>query len=479
MLNPAQRLYTLPQKAVSVLDMATTMKEKIQEALERHLEVYGEDPEVMHHLQSFLQARPLYSAPIPRDKIFERHHDLAKEVEALIQKPLLRRKMEPFNLSTMGLATLMQMPTVQLHGIIKLLSGKLDHQELVPELSASSADIAEALRSIPAAMNHFLSRKVESERKIKRGAVLELGDQGPLKTKSSVASVSTNAMGMDKEKSVPRNGAERRKCFQRDGDKCIVTGSPDPEACHIIPFSWNATSGQQSQTLHHMKTLRIFMRKAEYEDLLLDLGIFGGVHAKTRGSSDKSWNMVSLSPQLHDWWGRAYWAFQVFNREEVEGIPEEGAKEVEGDKKRVEKVVLQFHWMQIPVDRQKRAMPSEGVVWGEASQLHTKLQQNERAAHNCSWHWPIRSGDLFEVFLEPEDAAKFVRMMDLQWSIINIVALAGAAGDPEFLVQKDEDPEEGGAKEEVDMGSLMESVASWARSVAPGRPGDEPETREP
>lgn len=43
--------------------MATTIKEKMQEAFDAHFAVYGKDPEVMRHPQSFLGARPLYQAP--------------------------------------------------------------------------------------------------------------------------------------------------------------------------------------------------------------------------------------------------------------------------------------------------------------------------------------------------------------------------------------------------------------------------------
>lgn len=77
-------------------------------------------------------------------------------------------------------------------------------------------------------------------------------------------------------------------------------------------------------------------------------------------------------------------------------------------------------------------------------------------------------------------------MIDLQWDIINIIALAGAAGDPEFLVEDDDDLEEGGvgARDEVDIDSLMESIDTWRQSIVPDRlrdgpPNEEPETREP
>lgn len=55
----------------------------MQQALAEFMVVYKNDPEVMRNAGLFLRARPLYQAPVPRDQIFERHHDLAMKVEKL------------------------------------------------------------------------------------------------------------------------------------------------------------------------------------------------------------------------------------------------------------------------------------------------------------------------------------------------------------------------------------------------------------
>ncbi|KAL6854786.1 hypothetical protein ACO1O0_005911 [Amphichorda felina] len=181
-------------------------------------------------------------------------------------------------------------------------------------------------------------------------------------------------------------------------------------------------------------------------------------------SSDRSWNMVCLSPQLHDWWGKGYWAFKVLSHEDG----------VEGEKDGFTNVVLQFHWMPIPQKDPGSSPPlppNSDVVWGEEAELHKRLQRSDLTAHNFVSSRPIRTGDLFHISLKPEDGPKFIRMMDLQWAIINIIALAGAAGDPDLLPLNDDD--EGGFEEQAAVGSASESVASWIESIEPGMPPEE------
>lgn len=57
------------------------------------------------------------------------------------------------------------------------------------------------------------------------------------------------------------------------------------------------------------------------------------------------------------------------------------------------------------------------VVWGQdfqEAQLYRKLQPGDLTDHNFDAARPIRTGDLFKVFLKPADVEKFIRMMELQ-----------------------------------------------------------------
>ncbi|KAF5534744.1 hypothetical protein FMEXI_11153 [Fusarium mexicanum] len=42
--------------------------------------------------------------------------------------------------------------------------------------------------------------------------------------------------------------AEQIKCLARDGNVCVVTGAPNPNAYHITPFTWNDTQDHICRT---------------------------------------------------------------------------------------------------------------------------------------------------------------------------------------------------------------------------------------
>ena len=45
----------------------------------------------------------------------------------------------------------------------------------------------------------------------------------------------------------------------------------------------------------------------------------------------------------------------------------------------------------------------------------------------------VLSGDIIEINLKAEDAEKMKLMLDLQWALTCLMAIAGAAGTPELL----------------------------------------------
>ncbi|KAF4981530.1 hypothetical protein FZEAL_2679 [Fusarium zealandicum] len=119
--------------------------------------------------------------------------------------------------------------------------------------------------------------------------------------------------------------AERAKCLQRDGNVCVVTGAPEPGVYHIAPFTWNDTQA------HIRKTRKLasgrglihegdFLTRAVYLD-----------DPNHQGSSDKTWNMICLDPQLYSWWANGYCAFKCL------GVESAGSDEVN--------VTLEFRWM--------------------------------------------------------------------------------------------------------------------------------------
>ncbi|KAH7002261.1 hypothetical protein EDB80DRAFT_894357 [Ilyonectria destructans] len=120
-----------------------------------------------------------------------------------------------------------------------------------------------------------------------------------------------------------RDRAERDKCYKQDHGRCVVTGAPNPHVCHIIPYTWNNTPYRQRRACRLGLALGLVSPTNPY------------LHVLQQGicSSDKAWNMVSLSPLLHYWWSKAFFAFKCMDITPVE------------DSNNLSEITLQFRWM--------------------------------------------------------------------------------------------------------------------------------------
>ncbi|KAF5595655.1 hypothetical protein FPCIR_4325 [Fusarium pseudocircinatum] len=88
--------------------------------------------------------------------------------------------------------------------------------------------------------------------------------------------------------------AEQTKCLARDGNVCVVTGAPNPNAYHIAPFTWNDTQDHVSRTLD-LGANRTFLVGNEFASRTRYL------HNRDKpGECDKAWNMISLHPQVYN-----------------------------------------------------------------------------------------------------------------------------------------------------------------------------------
>ncbi len=96
-----------------------------------------------------------------------------------------------------------------------------------------------------------------------------------------------------------------------------MTKTASPETCHVFPFSANNNESK-------LTTLR---RSEE----VMAYWIVGPKLLRHPGCSDKAWNMICLSRQLHKWWGECLWAFKCL------GISFDGEDDAT--------IHLQFHWM--------------------------------------------------------------------------------------------------------------------------------------
>lgn len=231
-----------------------------------------------------------------------------------------------------------------------------------------------------------------------------------------------------------RDGNEKELCLARDMKRCVVTGAADPEVCHIVPWSLNKSLRNIMSTRQFSTGISSMLGArygAYYEGILAPSTQTSMQAEDPRGQSDKSWNMICLNPQLHAWWGKAYFAFKP------------SITKKSGEKAIVD---LQFHWMPKIItnatsdytsiaNQLKESMKSDPTLSIKPHACHGSpivqafLQSGERLA----------TGHVFSVEMNITEALHFYNMMNLQWISIQIIALAGGAGCPDLSSSNDDD----------------------------------------
>lgn len=235
-----------------------------------------------------------------------------------------------------------------------------------------------------------------------------------------------------------RDPGAREACYKRDGEHCVLTNDEDPEVCHVVPFSWNTSESSRDLSRRSLDHLRPFVTDDEFIRLKSYL-------TSSLAVSDKAWNLVCLSSKVHSRWGKAHWAFKVDEvKRQCEPKPEKAT------------VTLQFHWMGRPAgaavsnpedkskgkaksgpNDQPKSGPNDPSGWVKGGPAPV-LRRSHHNFHDDQDHRCILTGDLFDVTMSPDDAEKFVMMVRLQWIIIRITTMAGAAGHPELLFWRDD-----------------------------------------
>ncbi|KAF5643843.1 hypothetical protein F52700_2715 [Fusarium sp. NRRL 52700] len=241
-----------------------------------------------------------------------------------------------------------------------------------------------------------------------------------------------------------RNQREKEECKRYDRNQCIVTGAAHPHVCHIVPFSFNSSEANALKTKTYIDAIgsmfgRVF--QDDWKNKLADPRPHG------RGASDKHWNMLCLSPQLHNWWGRGYFAFEHM-------WDEQHGQDA--------KIALRFHWMP------KTTFNSHGE---EPSIVHCAQIQNAvrdhhatQTKHPTTSEFPrdgekypgvvqaflrtgerLATGQIFIISRPAKFVPHFKAMIDLQFAAIKMLALTGGAGDSKLLGLDDDDDTVAGA----------------------------------
>lgn len=268
---------------------------------------------------------------------------------------------------------------------------------------------------------------------------------------------------------------EREKCIYRDRSACILLGTANPEACHIIPFAINSTQRSVAEVWDRRRFDCLWPDTPVRRHRLLTGHL---------GCSDKVWNMISLNRQMHKWWSEAFFALKCLGI-----IP---AQDLSGDAT----IQLQFHWMPRRAEGQQQTRQTDlkGKGWAGATDasLHWARPVNlnngeamkmvndwkERTQYGTPDILPtggtvsaadaatcrlLQTGHIVELQMSLEEAENIKAMVELQWACLQIASMSGAAGWNDFLEDPDDDNYGDPVREWL---AAQQSPATGARSEA-------------
>ncbi|CAK7275022.1 hypothetical protein SEPCBS57363_006465 [Sporothrix epigloea] len=212
---------------------------------------------------------------------------------------------------------------------------------------------------------------------------------------------------------VTRSRNAVKKAKDRDGHKCILTGTDNPEAGHIYPFSAGPASGRRK----YIAMLVSFWGKEKAD-------AWSRQYCATR-VTESAKNLLCLNSQLHFWWGTCRLALRPIRTLDPCTIK------------------LQLHWLRR--SRTRPTTPLSGTfddirsLCGGEDDLETWGAQP--VAHRKSG-LPLRTGQIFTIRAEnPEDLPSF-ELLDMQWNLLRVAAMSGAAEAEDAPPEKGDDDNE-------------------------------------
>ncbi|KAK4147203.1 uncharacterized protein C8A04DRAFT_9290 [Dichotomopilus funicola] len=208
--------------------------------------------------------------------------------------------------------------------------------------------------------------------------------------------------------------AERVKT--RDGHVCLFSGTSDPEAAHIFPFS--ASKNKNLGSLNDMVSVfwsheKEMAWRRMYEQASI---------------ANSAKNGISLNRQLHFWFNRAVFALEPL-RKTQEGI------------------TVKWHWLKKSPLLPRFKIHSHEDILLQAGLVD--LNWGQELAHRESGV-KIRNGQTF-LFRQHAEMPSW-ELLELQWNLLRISAICGAAevkDDYERYYDPNEDPDELGYHEGV------------------------------
>ncbi|GAB0139205.1 hypothetical protein EsDP_00007418 [Epichloe bromicola] len=434
----------------------------MDESYAEYCQQYSNNPMALDALKRFLDDRPVYQPTVELLPVNE--YELRLDIITRIEKQA--RSVEPnFQVNAAIFSLFMIMPLQQLKD--------LD----TPGLGYVHGMVVESLGYIPQIIRSFTrgptkatqNTSSETAKPKKRGNEYELdlatgtghkrfrsegsgligsGSGSGSQVNVSSPNVNRNVSSPSTNVSSPepnRNKSELMKCQQRDGHRCIITKTDCPEVCHVIPFSWSGSGKNYAEVMS-----KLFYGKTDRYLLGGD-----GINVEMRvdlmsGNSDKSWNMICLSPSLHTWWDKAYFGLKYL-----------GSMPSESDNAQSKVIVtLEFRWLM----QNQHSLATDTLNQQQQRDFRAKLFKTPQpavAANVCPSNRPILSGQTFDVTLDDIDAPKFITVIKLQWALVQLAAMSGGA-EPTDESRRDQMAQLLAQQEEP------VSVAEWTSQVPAG-----------
>lgn len=204
----------------------------------------------------------------------------------------------------------------------------------------------------------------------------------------------------------------------------------------ILPSSWNDDLDAVYATIAVTEAFDAF-----FDDVLAAELCSLLANQTELGSSNKYWNMLIMSRDLRHCWGQA--GFGLYCKDIA---PCEEYDESIDLAKVLFNVTIQFHWLcrrlKMPNDRITLEGDDNEFMKMVETQIEYERDGSPRYKNNFGFpieavrvdtNTPILSGHEFTITMPEEDAKKCKLMLDLQWVIIRIAAMSGAAGYPDVL----------------------------------------------
>ncbi|KPM34325.1 hypothetical protein AK830_g12243 [Neonectria ditissima] len=419
------------------------MEDRLLKGTGEFFTAYSDQPEMLRHLDRVLSSKPDFSPPknlIPMDELEQR----LSAIRAILDDQRVARLDNKWSFTRLQFATLVGMPLVHL------------------QRPPNPTTLCQDLDRLSPLLNHFLQSKKFQDPEAETGtaAASRNPSKSHSKTDKSVTSKASSKRTRDGEQkkaeastpakaedTVNRDKDERAECLRLDKDQCIVTKTGDPAVCHIIPFAWNSREGNREKTESFKSALATCLGLGSARPVTAALATLSiGL-----GKSDKTWNMLALSPTLHSWWGKGYFAFKWL-----------GVLPIDPEKKHQQTVQLEFRWM----PRSQVANRAQIIDFEEQNHSSTSLvgsldhfygpSQEHQCAPDCSrctetsirciylgqTGHPIRSGTIVTVTRDRASIESFKVMIDLQWGLIRAAAMSGAALAPELLIGPSDDDDD-------------------------------------